>query len=78
MRTGAPAFGTPEGAWAMGKSVAQLARRYGLPYRGSGSLNTAKVPDAQAAYETMWTVWPAIMAHTNFCYACHWLARRRP
>lgn len=73
MRSGAPAFGTPEGAWAMAIG-AQLARRYNLPYRGSGSLNTAKVADAQAAYETMWTIWPAIMAHTNFVmHATGWL-----
>lgn len=73
MRTGSPAFGTPEGAWAL-MIGAQLARRYHLPYRGSGSLNTAKVPDAQAAYETMWTIWPAILAHTNFImHAVGWL-----
>ncbi len=73
MKSGAPAFGTPEGAWAMAIG-AQLARRYKLPYRGSGSLNTSKVPDAQAAYETMWTTWPAIMAHTNFImHAVGWL-----
>ncbi|MDX1523109.1 MAG: trimethylamine methyltransferase family protein [Anaerolineae bacterium] len=73
MKTGGPAFGTPEGAWALVVG-AQLARRYGLPYRGSGSLNTAKIPDAQAAYETMWTQWPAILAHTNFVmHAVGWL-----
>jgi trimethylamine--corrinoid protein Co-methyltransferase len=73
MRSGAPAFGTPEGAWAMAIG-AQLARRYSLPYRGSGSLNTAKVPDAQSAWETMWTLWPAVLAHTNFImHAVGWL-----
>jgi trimethylamine--corrinoid protein Co-methyltransferase len=73
MKSGAPAFGTPEGAWAMAIG-AQLARRYNLPYRGSGSLNTSKAPDAQSAYETMWTLWPAILAHTNFVmHAVGWL-----
>ncbi|MCL4298604.1 MAG: trimethylamine methyltransferase family protein [Anaerolineae bacterium] len=73
MKSGSPAFGTPEGAWAL-IIGAQLARRYGLPYRGSGSLNTAKVPDAQAAYETMWTMWPAMLARTNFVmHAIGWL-----
>jgi trimethylamine--corrinoid protein Co-methyltransferase len=67
MRSGSPAFGTPEGAWAL-FAGAQLARRYNLPYRGSGSLTTAKVPDAQAAYETMWTLWPAVLARTNFIF----------
>ena len=73
MKSGAPAFGTPEGAWAMAIG-AQLARHYKLPYRGSGSLNTSKIPDAQASYETMWTTWPAVMAHTNFImHATGWL-----
>ena len=64
MKTGSPAFGTPEGAWALAVG-AQLARHYHLPYRGSGSLTTSKVPDAQAAYETQWTIWPCVLAHTN-------------
>jgi trimethylamine--corrinoid protein Co-methyltransferase len=73
MKSGSPAFGPPEGAWAL-LIGAQLARRYGLPYRGSGSLNTSKVPDAQAAYESMWTIWPAVLAHTNFIHhAVGWL-----
>ncbi len=73
MKSGSPAFGTPEGAWAMATG-AQLARRYHLPYRGSGSLSTSKVPDAQAAYETQWTLWPAVLAHTNFImHAVGWL-----
>jgi trimethylamine--corrinoid protein Co-methyltransferase len=73
MKSGSPAFGTPEGAWAL-LIGAQLARSYRLPYRGSGSLNTSKVPDAQAIYETMWTIWPAVLAHTNFVHhAAGWL-----
>lgn len=73
MRTGGPAFGTPEGAWAM-LVGAQMARRYNLPFRGSGTLNTSNVPDAQAAYETMWAIWPAILGHTNFVmHAVGWL-----
>ena len=73
MKSGSPAFGTPEGAWAMAVG-AQMARRYNLPFRGSGTLNTAKLPDAQAAYETMWSIWPAVMAHTNFVmHAVGWL-----
>jgi trimethylamine--corrinoid protein Co-methyltransferase len=73
MKSGSPAFGSPEGAWAL-LCGAQLARRYGLPYRGSGSLNTSKIPDAQAAYETMWTMWPVILAHANFIlHSVGWL-----
>jgi trimethylamine--corrinoid protein Co-methyltransferase len=73
MKSGAPAFGTPEGAWAL-LAGAQLARYYHLPYRGSGSLTNAKTPDAQAAYETLWNLWPAVLAHTNLImHAVGWL-----
>lgn len=73
MKSGSPAFGTPEGAWAQ-LVGAQLARRYNLPYRGNGSLTTAKVPDAQAAYETNWNLWPAIIGQTNLVlHAAGWL-----
>ncbi len=73
MQSGSPAFGTPEGAWAFLIGT-QLARHYQLPYRGSGSLNTANVADAQAAYEAQWTLWPVIMAHANIVvHAAGWL-----
>jgi trimethylamine--corrinoid protein Co-methyltransferase len=73
MKTGSPAFGTPEGALAL-FCGAQLARHYGLPYRGSGGLNNAKIPDAQAAYETQMSLWPAVLAHANFIiHSAGWL-----
>ncbi len=73
MQSGSPAFGTPEGALAL-LCGAQLARYYGLPYRGSGSLNTSKVPDAQAAMETQMSLWPAVMAHANLIiHSAGWL-----
>jgi trimethylamine--corrinoid protein Co-methyltransferase len=73
MQSGSPAFGTPEGALAL-FSGAQLARYYGLPYRGSGGLNNSKTPDAQAAYETQMSLWPAVMAHANvILHSAGWL-----
>lgn len=73
MRSGSPAFGTPEGALAL-FCGAQLARRYGLPYRGSGGLNNAKSPDAQAATETQMSLWPAVLAHANvILHSAGWL-----
>ena len=73
MKSGAPAFGTPEGAWAFFIG-AQLARHYGLPYRGSGSLNTAVIPDGQAMSESLWSLWPCVLAHTNLVvHAAGWL-----
>ena len=73
LATGSPAFGTPEGAWAF-FAGAQLARFYGLPYRGSGGLNTSKVVDAQAAYESQMCLWPTVLSHTNWVqHAAGWL-----
>lgn len=69
MQTGSPAFGTPEGALAL-LSGGQLARHYGLPFRGSGGLNNAKSVDAQASYETQMSLWPAVMAHANVILHC--------
>ena len=73
MKSGAPAFGTPEGAWALFLG-AQLARHYGLPYRGSGALNSSNIPDSQAAAESLWSLWPCILAHTNLVvHSVGWL-----
>ena len=73
MKSGAPAFGTPEGAWAL-LIGAQLARHYGVPYRGSGALNTANTVDAQAAAESLWSLWPCVLSHTNFIvHSVGWL-----
>jgi trimethylamine--corrinoid protein Co-methyltransferase len=73
MRSGAPALGTPEGAWSL-LAGAQLARHYGLPFRGSGALTTSKVTDAQAAYETAWSLWPCLLGGANLImHAAGWL-----
>jgi trimethylamine--corrinoid protein Co-methyltransferase len=63
MQSGAPAFGTPE---AMRTSMigGQLARRYGVPYRSS-NVNAANALDAQAAYESVFSLWGAIMGRVN-------------
>lgn len=72
MRTGAPAFGTPENAWA-NLAGGQLARHYRLPYRTS-SCNASNVADAQAVYETEMALWGAVMGHGNMIYhAAGWL-----
>ena len=72
MKSGAPAFGTPE---YMKACIAggQLARRYKLPYRTS-STNAANSVDAQAAYETVFSLWGAIMGGGNVIqHAAGWL-----
>jgi len=64
MKSGAPAFGTPE--YMKTAIVAgQLARRLGLPYRSSNA-NAANTLDAQAAYESVFSLWGAIMGGVNF------------
>lgn len=66
MRSGAPAFGTPENTKANIAS-GQLARRYRLPYRTTpGSASNAA--DAQGAYETLMALWGAILGHGNLVY----------
>ena len=66
MKTGSPAFGTPENAKAV-LIGGQLARRYKLPYRSS-NVNASNAPDAQAVYESMMSVWSAVMGHANLIH----------
>jgi len=66
MRSGAPAFGTPENAKANVAS-GQLARRYRLPYRTSNA-SASNAADAQGAYETEMSLWGAVMGHGNLVY----------
>jgi trimethylamine--corrinoid protein Co-methyltransferase len=73
MASGAPTFGTPEPTLII-MGMAQLARRMNLPFRSGGSLNASKVPDAQAAYETMMSILPSVGAGVNFMlHAAGWL-----
>ncbi len=68
MKSGAPAFGTPEYAKAALAS-AQLARRYGIPFRSS-NVTASNAVDAQAAYESGMSLWATVMAHTNIVKHC--------
>jgi trimethylamine--corrinoid protein Co-methyltransferase len=73
LQSGSPVFGSPESQVALYVS-AQLARRYGLPFRGGGAFSSSKLPDAQAAYESQMVMLPTIMAGTNFVlHAAGWL-----
>jgi len=66
MKTGAPAFGTPEYTQAC-MAGGQMARRYNLPYRSSNT-NASNAVDAQAAYESQMSIWGAIMGHANLLH----------
>ncbi len=73
LQSGAPVFGSPESQIALFVS-AQLARRYNLPFRSGGMLASAKIPDAQAGYESIMTMLPGIMTQVNFIlHAAGWL-----
>ena len=73
MRTGSPAFGTPESVFGV-LAGAQLARRYGLPFRGGGALASANSVDAQAAAEAQMMLWATFLAGTDVVlHAAGWL-----
>jgi len=72
MKSGAPAFGTPEYMRAT-QMTGQMARFYGLPLRASGCC-AANVPDGQAIWETMNSLWSAVQAGAHMVYhAAGWL-----
>ena len=64
MQSGAPAFGTPEYV-RTAMLGGQLARRYAVPYRSS-NVSAANALDAQAAYESVFSLWGAVMGGVNF------------
>ena len=72
MKSGAPAFGTPE--YMKAQLVGgQLARRYRIPYRTSNTCAANQV-DAQAAYESVFSLWGAIQSGGNYIkHAAGWL-----
>ena len=73
LQSGAPVFGAPEAQIALYLS-AQMARRYNIPFRSGGMFASSKIPDAQAAYESVMAMLPAIYGHTNFIlHAAGWL-----
>jgi len=72
MRSGAPAFGTPEYVKAALAS-GQLARRIGVPFRSS-NVCAANEVDAQAAYESQMALWGALMGGAHLVeHAAGWL-----
>ena len=72
MQSGAPAFGTPEYVKAA-LVGGQLARRYGVPYRSSNAC-AANALDAQSAYESVFSLWGAVMGGVNWLmHAAGWM-----
>jgi len=72
MKSGSPAFGTPEYSKAA-QASGQLARRYGIPLRSS-NVTSANLVDAQSTYESAMSLWAAITAGANIImHAAGWL-----
>ncbi|MDE0531959.1 MAG: trimethylamine methyltransferase family protein [Albidovulum sp.] len=72
MRSGAPAFGTPEYMRAT-QMTGQMCRFYGIPMRASNAC-AANAPDGQAMWESANSLWSAVQSHTNIVYhAAGWL-----
>jgi trimethylamine---corrinoid protein Co-methyltransferase len=72
MKSGSPAFGTPEYVKAA-FGAGQMARFLGLPWRSSNA-TASNIPDAQAAYESQMSLWGALFGGCNFVlHAAGWL-----
>lgn len=73
LKSGAPVFGSPESQLALLAS-AQMAHYYSLPFRSGGMFASAKTSDAQAAYESVMTMLPAVLGRVHFVlHAAGWL-----
>jgi trimethylamine--corrinoid protein Co-methyltransferase len=72
MKSGSPAFGTPEYFKAQ-LGAGQMARFLGLPWRSSNA-TASNAPDAQGAYESQMSLWGALCGGANFVlHAAGWL-----
>ena len=73
MQSGSPTFGTPESGIGL-LCTGQIARHFGLPFRSGGGLTSSQVPDAQAGYEALMTLYPTFLAGTNWVmHTAGWL-----
>jgi trimethylamine--corrinoid protein Co-methyltransferase len=72
MKSGSPAFGTPEYTKAA-FGAGQLARRIGVPWRCS-SATASNAPDAQSVYESQMSLWGALLGGCHFIlHSAGWL-----
>lgn len=72
MKSGSPAFGTPEYVKAC-FGAGQLARRVGVPFRSS-CVNASNAADEQAIYESQMSLWGAMLGGCNILlHGAGWL-----
>lgn len=73
LHDGSPVFGTAFHGLAMLAS-GQLARRYGLPFRGGGAFTSSPTADVRAAQESLMSLWPTLLSGANLLlHAAGWL-----
>jgi len=65
MKTGGLAIGSPELSLCIA-AHGQLARKYGLASRGGGALTDSSILDAQAGYESMFSLYTTINSGIDF------------
>ncbi|MEO1291554.1 MAG: trimethylamine methyltransferase family protein [Pseudomonadota bacterium] len=72
MKSGAPAFGTPE--FMRGAQVGgQIARRLGVPFRAS-NVNASNAVDAQSTWESAFSLWGILTGGVNYVlHGAGWL-----
>jgi trimethylamine--corrinoid protein Co-methyltransferase len=72
MKSGSPAFGTPEFVQAA-FGAGQLARHINLPWRGSAA-TASNVADEQSVYEFLMSAWGSVLGGVNMMlHAAGWL-----
>jgi trimethylamine---corrinoid protein Co-methyltransferase len=72
MKSGSPAFGTPEHIQTT-LGAGQLARRLGLPWRSAAG-TASNIADAQATHETLMSNWAVMLAGATLnIHAAGWL-----
>jgi len=72
MKSGSPAFGTPEYVKAS-FGTGQLARHVGLPWRSSNA-TSSNIADGQAVYESQMSLWGALLGGCNLLiHGAGWL-----
>ncbi len=61
LNSGAPVHGSPDSAIVQ-FLAGQMARHYGVPHRAIANCATSKSADMQAAYDSMWGLFPSFLA----------------
>ena len=65
LNSGAPVHGSPDSAMVQFLSNA-MARHYRLPHRGILNVATSKSGDMQAAYDSMWGLFPSMLSGADW------------